>query len=449
LTGLRTGALALALSAGLAGCAHVKEAPLADKPDLASSLAALKIERSQVPLPELAAHPFDLSRPLDSDEVAAIAVVNNPDLKAARTAIGLARAQAFDAGLLPNPTFTFAYGSLLAGGATSSVSAGLAEDILPLLTLSAKKREAEAKEQGARLELLWQEWQVVAKARLLFVQAVELARERAVLADTRRLFADRYHRSRAAMQQGNETLTVVVSDLAAFQGVETQLHAVDQQILKTRHDLDALLGLSPDARLSLRQKIAVPPLDAGHIRAMLPELLPRRPDLLALRAGYEAQQAAVRRAVIEEFPPLSIGGDWTKDTTPVYTIGPSLTIGLPIFNHGQGKVAIAQATRRQLRAQYTARLDTALGAAGRLVSEEEQVEAQHRAAEESLGRLRQAAATAEAAYRAGNLDERGYVDLHASLLEKELEAIKLEETMLELRTSLQTLVGSALPVRGT
>ena len=250
------------------------------------------------------------------------------------------------------------------------------------------------------------------------------------------------------MQQGNATLTVAVSDLAALQTVETQLHALDQQILKVRHDLDALLGLLPDANLRLQHKIAVPPLDGARIRAMLPQLLPRRPDLLALKAGYEAQQEKLRQAIIEQFPPLSIGGTWTKDTTPVYTIGPNLTIGLPIFNHGQGQVAIARATRRQLRAQYTAQLDTALGAAGRLVSEEQQIEAQYRANQQSLGRLRQAAATADAAFAAGNLDERGYVDLHASLLEKELEAIKLQETMLELRASLQILVGSALPMRG-
>lgn len=451
MTRFRPGAVAaaIALSAGLGGCSHFRNAPLAEKPDLAASLAALKIEPARAPLPELASHRFDPARPLDMDEVATVAVVANPDLKAARTALGVARAQAFDAGLLPNPSFSFSYGKLLAGaGMADAVSTGLAENILPLLTLSARRRAAAARERGVRLNLLWQEWQVVAQARSLFVQAVELARQRAVLEKTRRLFAERYRRSRAAMRQGNLTLTVVVSDLAALQGVEAQLHAADEQILKVGHDLDALLGLLPGTRLELRQKLAAVPLDAARLRAMLPTLLPRRPDLLALKAGYAAQQAKLRQAVIEQFPPLAIGGTWAKDTTPVYTLGPNLTIGLPIFNRGQGKVAIARATRRQLRAQYRARLDAALGAAGRLLAEEQLAEAQYRADRRSLARLREAASVANAAYQAGNLDERGYVDLHSSLLAKELEAIKLEERMLELRTSLQTLIGSALPMRG-
>ena len=44
-----------------------------------------------------------------------IAVVNNPDLKAMRGQVGVAEAQAFAAGLLPNPQFSFAYGSLITG----------------------------------------------------------------------------------------------------------------------------------------------------------------------------------------------------------------------------------------------------------------------------------------------------------------------------------------------
>jgi outer membrane protein TolC len=64
------------------------------------------------------------------DEVAMIAVINNPDLKAARDQVGVAEAQAFTAGLLPNPTFSFAYGGLISGvgATTSSVSATLAPE---------------------------------------------------------------------------------------------------------------------------------------------------------------------------------------------------------------------------------------------------------------------------------------------------------------------------------
>lgn len=376
-----------------------------------------------------------------------IAVVNNPDLKAARDLVGVAGAQAFAAGLLPDPALSFSYGFLISGaGATAnSVSATLAEDIVPLLTRSARRLAAAANERSVRLNLLWQEWQIVSQARTLFTRAVALDRQRAVTAESRQLFSDRYRRSNVAMQQGNETLPAVVSDLSGLQAVETQLNDLDQQILKNRHDLDALLGLAPEVQLRLAQTMSVPAIDAAKLKTILPQLARRRPDLLALAAGYEAEEQKFRQAIIEQFPKLNIAPNYTSDTTPVYTSGPSFTISLPIFDRNQGNIAIGRATRQRLHDEYQARLDASYAAAARLVTEIDLIEAQHRASLAGVRQLRDAAAVADRAYAAGNLDERSYVDLQASLFAKEIELIKLEAALLEQRIVLQTLIGSDLP----
>jgi outer membrane protein TolC len=434
-------------SAVLTACQSYEPAPLGERPALVSDVAALKISPSDLPLPELRAHPFDPSRPLDMDEIAMIAVVNNPDLKAARDQVGVAEAQAFAAGLLPNPQFSFAYGVLISGvgATTSSVGATLTQDIVPLLTRSVRRRAALANERSVYLNLLWQEWQIVSQARTFFARGVELERQRAVIDEYRKLFSDRYQRSNIAMQQGNEILPTVVSDLTALQAVETQLHDIEQLILKNRHDLNALLGLAPEAELRVVDRVSVPDIDAGKLTAILLDLARRRPDLLALAAGYEAEEQKLRQAIIEQFPKLSIGPNYTNDTTPVYTAGPTLTISLPIFDRNQGNIAIEQTTRQRLRDEYQARLDAAYGAADRLITELNLIEAQYRASLASIRRLRDAAGVADRAYAAGNLDERSYVDLHAALLAKEIESLKLEQTLLEQRIVLQTLIGSDLP----
>jgi outer membrane protein TolC len=92
-------------------------------------------------------------------------------------------------------------------------------------------------------------------------------------------------------------------------------------------------------------------------------------------------------------------------------------------------------------------LDTAYSAAGRLITELNLIEAQYQASLASIRRLRDAAAVADQAYAAGNLDERSFVDLHAALLAKEIESLKLEQTLLEQRIVLQTLIGSDIPTR--
>ena len=177
------------------------------------------------------------------------------------------------------------------------------------------------------------------------------------------------------------------------------------------------------------------------------DLAGRRPDLLALAAGYEAEEQKLRQAIIEQFPKLNIGPNYTNDTTPVYTTGPTLTIGLRIFDRNQGNIAIELTTRQGLHDEYQARLDAAYGAADRLITELSLIEVQYRASLSSIGELRDAAEAADRAYAADNLDERSYVDLHASLLAKEIESLKLEQTLLEQRIVLQTLIGSDIPTR--
>jgi outer membrane protein TolC len=431
----------------LIGCTTYSPAPLPEREDLASGLSSLSVSAADMPLPALSSHRFDPTQPLDMDEVAMIAVANNSDLKALRRRTGVARAQAFAAGLLPNPQLTFDYGFLTGGaGTTDALTLGLAQDIVPLLARSARQRAATASQQSAELDLLWQEWQVVSQARLFFIAAVELRRQHAVLEENHALFAERYQRSSAAMQRGDETLPTVVSDLTALKAVETQLHDSDQLILKNHHDLNALLGLKPEAELRFAGDLVTAPIDADQIAKALTELARRRPDLLALRAGYQAQEEKVRQAVLQQFPALNIGVIRGRDTTGVRTTTLGVTIGLPIFDRNQGSIAIEQTTRQQLREEYQARVDTAYSAADRLVSEQRLLDQQYRSSSDSIGQLRASVTVADGAYRAGNLDERTWVDLHASLLQKRLEALKLEQMLLEQRVNLQTLIGTDLPL---
>ncbi|HYK80514.1 MAG TPA: hypothetical protein VEU95_12840, partial [Micropepsaceae bacterium] len=72
----------------LTGCATYEPVPLPEKVDLADRL------------------PGQVVQPLDMDAISTVAVLNNPDLKAARRKSGVAEAQAFAAGILPNPDLT-------------------------------------------------------------------------------------------------------------------------------------------------------------------------------------------------------------------------------------------------------------------------------------------------------------------------------------------------------
>jgi hypothetical protein len=61
--------------------------------------------------------------------------------------------------------------------------------------------------------------------------------------------------------------------------------------------------------------------------------------------------------------------------------------------------------------------------------------------------LRKTSASAETAYRQGNIDETSYVNLRVALINREIEVVGLEQLILEQRVAMQTLVGGELPIK--
>jgi len=444
--------IVLAVLCSLAGgCATYRPEPLDTAPSMARDVARIEVDASRMPLPDLRTHRFDPSDGLDIDEVAMLAVANNPRLKVARDRLGVVRAQAFAAGLLPDPQLAVTSDHPTHGGAgaTSAFSLGLSEDVRALLTRPVARRAARAHARQVNLDLLWQEWQVVSRARLLFVRNLEQRRLLGVLEQNKALFAERARRARRALAEGNATLDAVSADLVAVQEAGRQIDELERRLERNRLGLDLLLGLEPGTRLDLVGGATLPPLDAARVRALLKDLAQRRPDLLALRAGYESQELRTREAVLSQFPALNVGLNRARDTSDVYTLGIGITLSLPIFDGNRGNIAIARATRRSLHDQYAQRLAAAEAEVHGILESQRLLERQLQAVQASLAELGRTAASADAAYRAGNLSEFPYANLRASLLAKRVEDVTLRQRILEQRVALATLVGGDLPMNGS
>jgi hypothetical protein len=97
---------ALAACISLGACATYAPSELAKGPNLAASPERLTVDLSKLRPTPLKAHKFDPSDGLDPTEVAILAALNNPNLRAQRAAADVA-AQAFAAGPLPDPQVTF------------------------------------------------------------------------------------------------------------------------------------------------------------------------------------------------------------------------------------------------------------------------------------------------------------------------------------------------------
>ncbi|MHB8453932.1 MAG: TolC family protein [Acidiferrobacterales bacterium] len=436
--------------AGLAGCATYHPKPLNLEPDLPQSLQnLLTVDPRTLPLPELRAHKFDPSDGLDMTEVAMLAVANNPQLRIARDDAGIAHAQAFAAGLLPDPQLSLTRDFPTNGGPgnTDAFGLGLSYDVGALLVHSAVKGAATATARKLDLVMLWQEWQVVSQARLLFVRIVEQKKVIGLLNEEKTLFAQRLEHIRQALHDGNATLDAESTDLIAVQQVDKQINDAARRINQTSHDLNALLGLAPEVKLDLTGSPALSPLDDEKVTAALPDLARRRPDLLALQAGYDAQEERVRQAVLAQFPAINIGITRARDTSNLYSSGFGVTISLPIFNRNRGAVAVEKATRQGLYDEFHLRLNAAYSEIHRILDDQRLLQQQLDAVTRAIVEISRVVHGANAAYRTGDLDELSYVRLAASLVDKRIESTNLEQDLLEQRVALQTLIGGELSTR--
>ena len=427
----------------LSGCATYAPAPLGSGRG-ADSVAQLGAPLADMPMPALASHRFDPSDGLDATEVAMLAVANNPALKLARDELGIARAQAFAAGLLPDPQLGFS-GDVPKGsgqGLTNAYSLGLSEDIGALLLRSSRKAVARSQVDQVNLDLLWAEWQTVAQARLLFDQVLTLRAQQARLDDEHTALAAVAKTIRAALRAGNLTYDRASAGLNADADVRKQQADNAIALRQADSDLHLLLGLAPSAPLDL----VGPPYRAmptpAQVRAALADLPRRRPDLLALQAGYRSQEARVRGAILAQFPALTIGFNTARDTSAVYTNGFSIGITLPLFDRNRGNIAIERATRQQLRDAYAARVLTTRSDMQRILGDLGTLDRQAGKLAAHAHRLDQARRAAGRAWRDGTLDWPTWLAIRSSALGADLGLLAVRQEQARQSIALQALLGS-------
>ncbi|HCE08279.1 MAG TPA: TolC family protein, partial [Oxalobacteraceae bacterium] len=328
-----------------------------------------------------------------------------------------------------------------AAGNTSAFNLGLSYDVNALLTHSASKNAARAAQRQIDLNLLWQEWQVVSQTRLLFIRNFGLQQFLAVLQNERALLDSRYRQTQHALAQGNLTLDTANADLAALQTTDTAINDLARQVVTNRHDLNALLGLAPDMTIHLVGDAQLPAIDEAGLKSAMNNIGVRRPDLLALQAGYESQEQRFRQTILAQFPALNVGLTRARDTSGLYTQGFGITLSLPVFNRNRGNIAIEQTTRLRLHDEYQMRINTAFADIAKILADQKLLEKQLKNVQSGEGALAHAAANAQTAFDAGNIDSLAYNSLRTAWLAKQREAITLKQTLLEQRVALLTLIG--------
>src|SRR5260221_3133144 len=171
------------LASALGGCAVYRPSPLREPATVLAppDLSLISADAQKIDRPYLAPESIDLSKPLTPNALGILAVLLNPDLKALRAKNGVTDAQAFAAGLLPDPSFQASFDKLLSGpDSFNGLGAQIGFDLTRLRTRAATRASGEASKRQVRLDLAWAEWQAAGQARLLRIRILALTDQLAI-----------------------------------------------------------------------------------------------------------------------------------------------------------------------------------------------------------------------------------------------------------------------------
>jgi len=441
--------LALAGLSLLAGCTQYQPLPLSGdtvKQRLSPpEWAAISVQASAIKHPILRPVKLDPAAGLSPDGAAVLAVLLNPALRAVRDQRALADAQILQAGLLPDPEMSSTFEVPAGGdtvGAANAFGLELSWDVASLIAHSAKVKEAETHREAIELDIAWQEWQVAQAAKSAAYRLAGLGSQIVVAEEIERRSTENLDLVRKAVAAGTRTARDLSTAEAASQQACEALTDLEKRSDQQRLQFNRLLGLPPEAGVRLKDGIELPfRFDLPTAQELIEGLEQRRLDLVALRAGYGSQEAAVRAAILDQFPKISIGPTIGRDIENVNAAGLALTVDLPVFNRNQGRIDVEQATRQRLFDEYVNRVFEARSDVEMILSRIRFLNQQIAAAQAAESDLQRLVETYRAALASGRVDALTYYAAWNDLATNRMRTLVLRMQLAEAIVALELAAG--------
>ena len=441
----------------LTGCTGYRPVPLdqaaVDAALTPPPLEAVKIAAARIQHPLLQPLVIDGREGFAPDEIAVMAVIASPELRALRDRRGLARAQLLQAGILPNPQLSYALDRPHGNSDPTLVTAsnlGLSWELTALLARHDTVAAAKAGARAVDLDIAWQEWQVAQDARLRTFRLLSLEPQLPLAREIEADLADNLDLIKRALALGHKTGADLTTAAQAWGQAQDNRFSLEKQLHAERLALNLSLGLPAEHELRLKPAVdfaAGPAGDNVSAAALLQGLELRRLDLVALTLGYESQEAALRAAVKQQFPKISLSLSKARDTSAIKTRGFGVAVDLPFFDHNQGPIAIAKATRQQLFDEYVARVAEARAEVVQILDELTAARQHLKAIDESLPGFKQLVASFEKAWQTRNADVAGYREARGALAMRRMDQSQAWQSVRELEVALEIATGRPLLTR--
>ncbi len=348
------------LSVSLIGCARYEPLPLDSQRELAN-LGTLDIRQVVVDRTKPgqsgsnSRQVFDPSDGCDEDEIIALALSLNPELRAKRAELGETQAALITVGAWPNPVVGLGIRPGIGGASGTAIDADILFQLLQLSQRDVRKNSASATEVQIAAELIADEFKLIGEVRLQRLAVFAASRRVALI--------------KQAVDLRNQSLAMIGRQRELGEANALAMSAIELEAAKSKRDLrraeatlvegkialNHLMGLPPEYLLELSdidKPMRVTLLDDITDKELDRRLLAGRYELRSMEAAYQKSEEDLRLAVLQQYPSLGFGPAFERELDGSKSLGLSLSIELPILDQNQGPIAQKRAAREAARLRY-------------------------------------------------------------------------------------------------
>jgi len=292
-----------------------------------------------------------LAKDMSADDAVQLAVLNNPELQVVYEELGVAQADVVQAGLLKNPVFSASV--RFPARPYHGVDAGVEEEFVDLLFLPARKKMAESEFAASKARVGGRVVALAAEVRRAYYRAaaageiVGIRKEAQDAADSSAELAGRL------FEAGN--ITELARDSYRAEAGQSKLDAGDAalELAEARQELAKLMGLTMRlGEMRVAGGLAELPVKELAEEELRKRALGQRLEVIAARqeaaALLQQKDVAGTAAAISGG---SVGAELVRDPDVKTTIGPAVSVAVPVFDQGQAANAKAVAQWRQAQAR--------------------------------------------------------------------------------------------------
>ena len=293
---------------------------------------------------------------LTADQAVQIALLNNRDLQALYSELGVAQADLVQAGLLRNPMFDAAVLFPVSDGGKPKLELSAVMNFLDIFYVPLRRRVAAARFEEAKLRVTTSVLDFAGRVRTAFYVHQSNEQFLGLRQTIAQALNGSFEVARRLNEAGNMTDLDFARERALLEAGKLGLRAAEGAVRQSREELNILMGLwGKQTEWQGEERLPDIPEQPIETKGIERIALSRSVDLLNARQrlvlageqlGFNRRTALV--------PEMEVGPGGEREEDGSWKVGPVFEFPIPLFDQGQGRIGRAAAELRRAQQEYYA-----------------------------------------------------------------------------------------------